>query len=284
VDKRAIQREFKVLRRFFTWATKEVREDGTTWLPANHAFLTIGTPPKPAKRKRQAMSQPLYDALLAVAPQVSEDLRDLLELLHETGRRVGALLKLEFADANHAAGTLRWRRVFDKTGEESVVPASDRALALIRARAERLSVPVDAPLPVFSRAVRPLRLPTPPKQPSLRRSATWKARCDNLRAVHEQRVARARREPLRARTALDWLDKAFQVAEEARPEDRFAFHALRRKFAVDMRSAGIPDPVTRQIGGWRDEKTFHDVYADVTPDMQRAALSRRSRVTEEEAT
>jgi integrase len=276
VNKRAIQRDFKVLRRAFAWGTKQVRPDGSKWLPAELAFLALTPPPKPPKRKRQPMSDALYEALRAVAPEVSTDLADLLELLHETGRRIGAVLHLEFADADYRAGTLRWRCVFDKSDEEAVVAASPRALAIVRARAERCGIPLDAPLPVFARQVRPLRLPARPIQNSPRRLADWEARVEGRRRVHAQLVERARGRRLLARTALDWLDRAFTLAQLTRPEDRFAFHSLRRKFATDMREAGVPDAVTCAIGGWNDVKTFNEVYADVTPAMQRAAINRRS--------
>ena len=54
---------------------------------------------------------------------------------------------------------------------------------------------------------------------------------------------------------------------------RTGFHALRRKFATELKTIPLPDLCA--LGGWKDAKTILTCYQAADPDTMRNALSAR---------
>lgn len=264
VGGRAVAREVNVIRALFRWAAAQRRADGTPWIAA-HRIAAMRPMDDPESRQPQ-MTEQLYRELLGVAPQIADDLADLLVVAHETGRRIGAIVGLTFRDFDHREQTVRWRRELDKEGRAARVPASTALLRCVLDRARLLGLPEDAPLPVFGRRVRDTAAPQRKRGES---DSAYEARASAAR----RRVLGARGRPMLPGYARDLLDRAFQRLGRRRPVG-FGFHALRRKFATEAAELG-GTKVAMALGGWRDARTFMDRYNQPGDDQLRGMLASR---------
>ncbi len=72
-----------------------------------------------------------------------------------------------------------------------------------------------------------------------------------------------------------WFRRAIALAGVKVPP-RTGFHALRRKFATELKDVPLPDLCA--LGGWKDAKTILTCYQAPDRDTMRAALTARRAV------
>jgi integrase len=87
--------------------------------------------------QRPMLSREEYDALQAVAMSVSSRFALALALAWETGRRIGAIRHLRWADVNVTKAMLMFRKKFDKSrrkgAHDMLVPITASAVAALSA-------------------------------------------------------------------------------------------------------------------------------------------------------
>lgn len=164
-------------------------------------------------------------------------LGDVLEILEQTGRRVGAVLDLRADDLRVSNGrvvTIRWRPVKHDTNAKVVPvplelrPPLERALARVRA----LGVIV----------------PTAPLFPSFRDVVV----------------------PVTREVVQEWYREAERLAGVPHLEGG-TFHPFRRKWAQERRH--LPDLDVAAIGGWKRIEVMRDSYQTADEAMALTILS-----------
>ncbi len=148
-------------------------------------------------------------------------LADVLAISEGTGRRIGAVRQLRYADlmlSEGQHGKVRWRADTDKTGKEWITPISpDVRKALLRVIRER---------------------------PGLGNGPLFPAPRDASKPVDEV-------------TLRLYLRRAEKAAGVSRlPHD--SFHGLRRKFVTERKH--VPDVDLAEAGGWRSINTMKRAY------------------------
>ena len=147
VRTRSINQDLKWLGWILNWATK--------WLTPQGNYLMQENPvrgyrvPSEKNPRRPVATEDRYQATRAKTDQVTMEVRwhgksktvrshlsEVLDVIHGTGRRLSAVLQLQYEnlllqDGPH--GAIRWPAATDKTGRETLVPR----------RAGRLSCPSD---------------------------------------------------------------------------------------------------------------------------------------------
>ncbi|MCH7860942.1 MAG: tyrosine-type recombinase/integrase [Proteobacteria bacterium] len=148
-------------------------------------------------------------------------LADVLVIVEGTGRRIGAVRQLRYADlllSEGQHGKVRWRADTDKTGKEWVTPISPEVRArLLRVIRERPGLG-DAPL---------FPAPRDPRKPV---------------------------DDVTLRVYLRSAEKAAGV--ERLPHD--SFHGLRRKFVTERKH--LPDVDVAAAGGWTETDSLKQCY------------------------
>lgn len=90
--------------------------------------------PKELGTRRPILLEEEYQQMLSAAGSVDMQCPLLLELVHETGHRISAVLQARWSDYSREGGTMRWRGENDKLGFDHETPLSpDAVLALDRA-------------------------------------------------------------------------------------------------------------------------------------------------------
>jgi integrase len=113
------------LRAVLNWATMGGDGDGGYLLEKNPLK---GLPlPRELNPQSHAIGLERYRALLDVGTQVSPFFRPMAVLAYETGRRIGAIRLLRWADIDFEGGRIRWRAENDKTGREAYTPLPEAA-------------------------------------------------------------------------------------------------------------------------------------------------------------
>lgn len=184
--------------------------------------------------RRPIVTDDEYQRLKEAAAWVSPGCLCMLVVAHETGHRIGAIRQLRWTDIDWAGETVRWRPEVDKTGWDHTTPLSAGALEALRAFREVSGVIGD--MWVFAA----------PK---------------TLAGSMSEHFVRDL-----------WL-RMEGKAQLARVERR-GWHALRRKFASDLKHQPLVDVAS--LGGWKDTTTILRSYQQ--PDqatMRDALLSRR---------
>ncbi len=121
VGPRMIAYDLHFLRAVLHWGV------GAGWLDRNPlAGFRIVEEANPC---RPVFTEEQYQALLGVAGTFPPAFRLLLELAHETGHRIGALLALRWSDVDLGTGRIRWRAASDKIGWEHSTPLTATARA-----------------------------------------------------------------------------------------------------------------------------------------------------------
>jgi hypothetical protein len=86
-------------------------------------------------------------------------------------------------------------------------------------------------------------------------------------------------ESMRSRsTFAKWWRRAETLAE-LDPSPRMGWHALRRKFATEMKDAPLSDLM--ELGGWKSSATLQKCYIAADVGTMRRALGRRRAITDE---
>ena len=70
----------------------------------------------------------------------------------------------------------------------------------------------------------------------------------------------------------EWFRRAIALSGVSVPP-RTGFHALRRKFATELKDVPLPDLC--DLGGWKDAKTILQCYQSSDPVTMRSALANR---------
>jgi len=125
VGARMIAYDLHFLRAVLHWGV------GAGWLDRNPLAGYRIT--EEANPKRPVFTEAQFQKLLGVADTFPPAFRLLLELPHETGHRIGALLALRWSDVDFAAGRVTWRAASDKIGWEHTTPLTTTARAALEA-------------------------------------------------------------------------------------------------------------------------------------------------------
>ena len=214
----AIQRELTMLKGALNWARGQ--HVGGAPLLAVHPLEKYKIPGE-KDPKRPMVADEAMDRLEAVAPEVHPFLPVLIVLARHSGRRISAILGLQWDDIDFEQGRIRWRAELDKTRKTWIVPASQVVLtALVRFRLARPGI---GPAVLF---------PHP-------------------------KTTRHPGKPVTRDLASYWLRGAYQRAKIARP-DGSLWHVFRRGWATDRKH--LPPKDVAAAGGWRDISTLIHCY------------------------
>lgn len=189
--------------------------------------------PKTESPQRAVVTGEQYDALLKAAMTLGPMPGLMLVLANETGHRIGAIRQVRWSDIDLHTGRITWRASSDKIGFQHTTPLSAEALAALT-RARALQQTIGDAW-VF---------PSP-------RDST---------------------KPCSRHLARDWWERIAKAAGIPTGQ-RYGWHALRRKFASELKHTPLRDLAT--LGGWKDHHTIITCYMAPDEQTQRAALRER---------
>ncbi len=144
VSNRMIECDLRFLVAILNWAARSRDEQGRLLLASNP--LKGLKAPVEKNPLRVVLSDEEYRALLKVSRRVDWRFHVALVLAHETGHRIGAISKLQWADIDIEGRTIRWRAEHEKTGYEHRTPATDKAVAALEEAQERNPASGNAPV------------------------------------------------------------------------------------------------------------------------------------------
>jgi len=144
VSNRMIECDLRFLVAILNWAARSRDEQGRLLLASNP--LKGLKAPVEKNPTRVVLSDEEYRALLKVARRVDWRFYVALVLAHETGHRIGAIRKLQWADIDIEGRTIRWRAEHEKTGYEHRTPATEKAIAALEEALDRNSARGKAPV------------------------------------------------------------------------------------------------------------------------------------------
>ncbi len=189
--------------------------------------------PKEAAPRRPVLRQEEYEALVGTAPAVNSVFGLALVLAHETGHRIGAITALRWSDVDVERGVIRWRAANDKIGFEHETMLTREAIRTLERARAERPAIGDAWM---------LPDPTDPTQP-----------CSCHQLEH-------------------WWRRAERLAGLVHEPGR-AFHALRRKFATELKHVPLKDLCA--LGGWKSPQTALTCYQKADEVTMREALASR---------
>ena len=233
------------LRTVINWACKWQNSQGQYLMKENPAR---GFPmPQEKNPRRPVASQDRFQRVRGVADEVTmvvgrgetrreqpSFLKEVLDIVNGTGRRISAVLALKRHDVrrDHGPhGSIRWPADTDKTGRESLVPIN----VDVRAAIERILV--ESPL-------RPTAYLFPSPQ-------------DPSKHVSKE-------------LASAWLERAEQLAKLPK-QDGSLWHAYRRKWVNERKH--WPDTDVAAAGGWTDASTVTSVYQQADQETMQQVVS-----------
>ncbi len=213
---------------------------GTKWRDRNGHYVLRENPVRgyeiPTERnvRRPVATKDRYEAIRAVSDQVAMEvrwdghrrvrqsyLRELLDIVNGTGRRISAVCSLQYDDLLLNAGphgAIRWRADADKTGRETTVPISQ----LVRTALDRI-----------------LR-----DRPGVGAAFLFPSPGDPTR-------------PIRRELASAWLRRAEQLAGVPKLAGG-QWHLYRRKWATERKH--WPDIDVAAAGGWTELASLKKAY------------------------
>ena len=144
VSNRMIECDLRFLVAILNWAARSRDEQGRLLLASNP--LKGLKAPVEKNPLRVVLCDEEYRALLKVSRRVDWRFHVALVLAHETGHRIGAISKLQWADIDIEGRTIRWRAEHEKTGYEHRTPATDKAIAAFEEAQERNPARGNAPV------------------------------------------------------------------------------------------------------------------------------------------
>lgn len=248
VRARAVEADLKLLHAVFCWAS----EKGDHHLIAENPVHGY---PIPAEKnvRRPVATADRYEAIRAVTDSVMMEVRwhgrrevvrshlsEIFDLANDTGRRIGAIRQLRYADLKLSKGRhgyIHWPADTDKQGNEYTTPIGPLArAALDRALRDRPGIGNAYIFPS-------------PKDPA---AAVPCHMCDK------------------------WLRKAECLAG-VEPLEQGLWHPYRRRFATELWDQ--PDRVVTKLGGWKDARTL-ELYQQPGEDAMLQALEGRKQLRE----
>lgn len=244
VGPRSIAKDLKVLRAACRRATIERTNTGAFVLdvdPTRGLALPVERNPS-----RPVSTSARFDQLMAVADQVNTRvgwgkqarsepslLRTLIRLAGDTGRRISAILALQWHDWRPDLGTygkLRWRAEEDKVGKEWWAPVTPE----VREELERLRR----------------------ERPGLGGALLFPAPNNPAKHVSVQIVTH-------------WLRRAEALAE-LEPLPHGAWHPFRRRWATERKHLSPKDVAA--VGGWVDTTTLQKCYQIADEETMEAVV------------
>lgn len=226
----AIQRELTMLKGALNWA-RGVYEQGQPLL-AGHPLEAYKIPGE-RDPKRPTVEDTTVAGLLEVAEEVHPYLPTLIILARSTGRRLSAILGLQWDDIDFAGSRIRWRAATDKLRRTTVVPASRAAMEALTGF--RAAHPGLGEVPIF---------PHP-------------------------RQRRHRGKPVDRHLAAYWLKRAYELSGLQKP-DGSLWHAFRRSWATERKDLPVKDVAA--AGGWKDIMTLMGCYQQADEETMRSVV------------
>ncbi len=247
VRTRSVSQDLHWLGWVLNWASK--------WRTPQGHYLMRENPvrgyevPTEKNPRRPVATEDRYQATRAKTDDVTMEVRgygrsktvrsylsEILDIVSGTGRRLSAVLQLQYEnlqlqDGPH--GAIRWPAATDKTGRETLVPISP----VVRAALDRV-----------------LR-----ERPGIGQAPLFPAPGDPTK-------------PVTRHLADKWLRKAEKLAGLEKL-DGSLFHAYRRKWATERKN--LPDADVAAAGGWTNPNTLRLVYQQADQEtMLRVVLQR----------
>ncbi|MGD2071132.1 MAG: tyrosine-type recombinase/integrase [Gemmatimonadota bacterium] len=243
IGDRQIEYDLRFLWAVLTWGTRTGDARGRV-LVARHPLKDCVHArhwPRERSPDRPALTGDQYRKLVDVASSMDWRFRVALTLAHETGHRIGSIRRLRWSDVEAREGWIRWRADADKMGRAHRTPVTEGAREALELAARHR----DEPWPP-DRALPAWLLPSP-SDPS---------------------------RPCSRNIMRDWWNRAQERAGLG-GIPRLGWHALRRKFANDLRHVPLKDLAS--LGGWKDTRTLLKCYLTEDEEAMVEALgSRRS--------
>lgn len=232
VRARAVQRDLQWLKWCLKWATEWQDADGVYLMASNPVRGKQAFPiPSEKNVNRPVASTDRVEAVVAAA---HPDLADFMVVLSETGRRLSAVLRLQWADVlwnQGPHGSIRWPADPDKEKRRWGAPLSPAArAALERLKDRRSSIGLTYIFPSPTNKDRPMT-------------------------------------PERVRT---WLLKAEERAGLEKQKGSL-FHAYRRGWATARKH--FPDRDVATAGGWKGTETLRMCYQQPDEEMLYAVVT-----------
>jgi integrase len=149
VRTRSVQADLQLLRTIVRWGTT-VKLSSGEWLVTDNPLRGLSLPREASPRRPVAT----YDRYLAVRAAVQRlageaksergrcrwiRLEMALVLAEATGRRIGAIAGLRWSNIDFTGGTITWRREFDKSRREQVIPVPEPLITQLHAFRTRLA-------------------------------------------------------------------------------------------------------------------------------------------------
>ena len=131
VRDRQIEYDLKALRAVLRWAEGERDMRTKQFLLDRDPTRNLEIPKEKSPRRVRVL-EPEYQALAAAAPKVDWRFGTALALTHETGRRIGAVRRLQWDDVDWKEGRIRWRAEYDKMRREEVIPVTESVLEALK--------------------------------------------------------------------------------------------------------------------------------------------------------
>lgn len=241
VRNRAIEYDLKFLWAVLNWAASTADDEGRLLVPRNplEAHVKARHWPKEHNPNRPVLTDEQYRAMRSYASERDDGSELALVLAHETGHRIGSIRKLRWSEIDLAGGWIVWPARTDKNGRRHRTPLTEEAEAALREA--RPATPGDA----RSEWVFPA-----PGDPT---------------------------EPCSRHLVRDWWNRAQSHLEDEGLLDPdtegLGWHALRRKFASDLRDLPLKD--LADLGGWEQTETIVQCYQNRDEERMREALARR---------
>ena len=247
VRTRSINQDLQWLGWMINWAVK--------WQTSPGKYLMRENPirgykvPTEKNPRRPVATEDRYQATRAKTDQVMMEVRwhgklktvrshlsEILDIIHGTGRRLSAVLQLQYGDLqlpDGPHGVIRWPADTDKTGRETVVPIGPD----VRAAIDRV-----------------LR-----ERPGIGQAYLFPAPGDPTK-------------PMTRHLAAKWLQEAERLAGLEKL-DGSLWHSYRRKWATERKH--LPDADVAAAGGWENTNTLRLIYQQADQEtMLRVVLER----------
>src|SRR5258705_1611807 len=249
VRARTVESDAEWLWKVLGWATEADDPEGRPLLrvhPLKRERFRAAIP-RVVNPRRPVATQDRYEALLAVADQVHPYLGPLLALVNGTGRRIGAVTQLRYADLQLAKrksaphGAIAWPGETDKMGKAWSAPLN----AAVRATLDALL------------AARP-----------------------GLGAAYLFPAPKNAGKPVDRWLASKWLEEAQLLAKLPRL-GRSLWHAYRPKLATERKHLPVQD--VAMAGGWTNAATLQLIYQQPDEGMLYRVVSEPAELREVKA-